>query len=48
VYLDPGGVMYVVQILIAGVLAALFWFKNVRDKIVNIFRRSGKKKEDHE
>ncbi|HVM89819.1 MAG TPA: hypothetical protein VMT76_16655 [Puia sp.] len=43
-YIDPGSGSYLVQMIIAGVLAGLFYFKNLWLKIKSFF--SGKKKEN--
>ncbi len=43
-YIDPGSGSYLVQMIIAGVLAALFYFKNLWFKIKSFFTK--KKKDD--
>jgi hypothetical protein len=45
-YLDPGGLSYFIQFLIAGVLAAFFWFKNLRDMITRFFTKTKKDEMD--
>jgi hypothetical protein len=44
-YIDPGSGSYLVQMIIAGVLAGLFYFKNLWWKIKSFFRKN--KKEDN-
>jgi hypothetical protein len=43
-YIDPGSGSYLVQMIIAGILAGLFYFKNLWRKIRSFFTR-GKKDE---
>ena len=43
-YIDPGSGSYLIQAIIAGVLGALFYFKNLWFRIRSFFGRS--KKED--
>jgi N-ATPase, AtpR subunit len=43
-YIDPGSGSYLVQMIIAGVLAGLFYFKNLWWKVKSFFTKS--KKED--
>jgi hypothetical protein len=43
-YIDPGSGSYLVQMIIAGVLGALFYFKTLWWKIKSFFTRG--KKED--
>jgi hypothetical protein len=45
-YIDPGSGSYLVQMIIAGVLASLFFFKNIWRKIKAFF--TGNKKEDED
>lgn len=44
IYIDPGSGSYLVQMIIAGVLASLFYFKNLWRKIKSFFTKN--KKED--
>ena len=44
IYVDPGSGSYLVQIIIAGVLGALFYFKNIWWKIKAFFSKPGKEK----
>jgi hypothetical protein len=41
-YIDPGSGSYLVQMIIAGVLAGLFYFKNLWWKIKAFFTKSKK------
>ncbi|MBS1600358.1 MAG: hypothetical protein JST75_19170 [Bacteroidetes bacterium] len=41
-YIDPGSGSYLVQMIIAGVLAGLFYFKNAWLKIKSFFSRNKK------
>jgi TRAP-type uncharacterized transport system fused permease subunit len=41
-YIDPGSGSYLVQVIIAGVLGALFYFKGLWFKIKGVFRRNKK------
>jgi len=41
-YIDPGSGSYLVQMIIAGVLAAVFYFKNFWLKIKSFFTRNKK------
>jgi len=41
-YIDPGSGSYLVQMIIAGVLAALFYFKNMWLRIKSFFSKSKK------
>ncbi|MBS1948695.1 MAG: hypothetical protein JST47_13105 [Bacteroidetes bacterium] len=43
-YIDPGSGSYLVQMIIAGVLAGLFYFKNLWLKVKSFFTK-GKKDE---
>lgn len=43
-YIDPGSGSYLVQMIIAGILGALFYFKNMWRKIRSFFT----KKEDED
>jgi len=43
-YIDPGSGSYLVQVIIAGVLAVIFYFKNGWLKLRSFFSRN--KKED--
>jgi len=43
-YIDPGSGSYLVQVIIAGALAVLFYFKNIWWKIKSFF--TGVKKKD--
>jgi hypothetical protein len=44
IYIDPGSGSYLVQMIIAGVLAGLFYFKSLWWKIKSFFTKN--KKED--
>jgi hypothetical protein len=46
-YIDPGSGSYLVQMIIAGVLAGLFYFKNLWWKMKSFFTR-GKKENESE
>lgn len=37
-YLDPGTGSLIIQLVIAGVTAAFFFLKNVREKVFNFFK----------
>jgi hypothetical protein len=39
-YIDPGSGSYLIQLIIAGVLGALFYFKTIWWKIKSFFTRS--------
>lgn len=41
-YIDPGSGSYLVQMIIAGVLAGLFYFKNIWIKIKGFFTKNKK------
>ena len=41
-YIDPGSGSYLVQMIIAGVLAGLFYFKNLWWKVKGFFTKSKK------
>ncbi len=41
-YIDPGSGSYLVQMIIAGVLAGLFYFKNLWFKIKSFFSKPKK------
>jgi hypothetical protein len=41
-YIDPGSGSYLVQMIIAGVLAGLFYFKNLWWKVKSFFTKSKK------
>lgn len=41
-YIDPGSGSYLVQVIIAAVLGALFYFKNLWFRIKSFFARSKK------
>jgi hypothetical protein len=41
-YIDPGSGSYLVQVIIAGILGALFYFKGLWFKFKGIFRRNKK------
>jgi hypothetical protein len=43
-YIDPGSGSYLVQVIIAGILGALFYFKNIWRRFRSFFTR-GKKEE---
>lgn len=42
IYVDPGSGSYLVQMIIAGVLGALFYIKHIWWRIKAFFTRSGK------
>ena len=42
-YLDPGSGSYLIQVIIAAILGALFYFKNIWWKLRAFFFRSKKK-----
>jgi hypothetical protein len=42
-YIDPGSGSYLVQMIIAGVLGALFYFKSLWFKFKGLFNRSSNK-----
>jgi hypothetical protein len=39
-YIDPGSGSYLVQMIIAGILGALFYFKNMWRKIKSFFSKT--------
>jgi hypothetical protein len=41
-YIDPGSGSYLVQMIIAGILAGIFYFKGLWWKIKNFFSRNKK------
>jgi len=41
-YIDPGSGSYLVQMIIAGILAGLFYFKNMWAKIKTFFTKNKK------
>ena len=43
-YIDPGSGSYLVQVIIAAVLGALFYFKNLWFRIKSFFARSKKER----
>jgi|WetSurMetagenome_2_1015567.scaffolds.fasta_scaffold07133_2 hypothetical protein len=45
-YLDPGTGSLIIQLLIAGVTAVLFFFRNVREKIFGFIKNLRKKNEN--
>jgi len=51
-YIDPGSGSYLIQAIIAGILGALFYFKNIWFRIRSFFGKGGKKdigkKDEHE
>jgi len=47
-YQDPGALSYLIQLLIAGFLATVFWCKWVRQKIIQFFRRKKNQPPDDE
>jgi hypothetical protein len=47
-YQDPGALSYLIQLLIAGLLATVFWCKQVRQKIMQFFRRNRDQAPDDE
>jgi hypothetical protein len=42
-YIDPGSGSYLVQVIIAGVLGALFYFKGLWFKFKELFKGSGRR-----
>jgi hypothetical protein len=42
-YIDPGSGSYLVQAIIAGILGAFFYFKNLWAGIISFFTRNRKK-----
>lgn len=38
-YIDPGTGMILIQLIVAGVTSVLVFFKNIREKIKNLFKR---------
>ena len=42
-YLDPGTGSMIIQLVIAGVTAVFFFFKSVRQKVVDLFKTIRKK-----
>lgn len=38
-YLNPGGLGYVIQLLIAAFLVGLVWFKSIRRRIMRFFNK---------
>ena len=42
IYIDPGSGSYLVQMLIAGVLAGVFYFKNMWLRVKSFFSKSKK------
>ena len=45
-YIDPSSGSYLVQMIIAGILGSLFFFKNLWVKIKSFFIRKNKTEED--
>ena len=45
-YIDPGGGSYLVQVIIAGILAIVFYFKNAWIKIKSLITKNRKDKTD--
>lgn len=46
-YIDPGSGSYLVQVIVAGALGVVFFFRNIKTYIRSIFTRSSKKKNDN-
>jgi hypothetical protein len=44
-YIDPGSGSYLVQVIVAAVLGALFYFKNLWHRIRSFFSKDKKKPE---
>jgi hypothetical protein len=42
-YIDPGSGSYLVQVIVAGALGIVFFFKNLKTYIKTLFSRSSKK-----
>ena len=38
-YIDPGTGMIIIQLVVAGFASLLVFFKNVREKIKNLFKK---------
>lgn len=38
-YIDPGTGMILIQLIVAGVASVLVFFKNIKEKIKNLFKR---------
>jgi hypothetical protein len=47
-YIDPGSGSYLVQVIIAGVLAVVFYFKNGWLKLKSFFTRNKKNDQSNE
>jgi len=47
-YIDPGSGSYLVQMIVAGILGFLFFFKNIWYSIRAFFTRKPKKKEEQD
>jgi len=46
-YIDPGSGSYLVQVIVAGALGVVFFFRNIKTYIKSIFTRSHKKSDDN-
>jgi hypothetical protein len=46
-YVDPGSGSYLVQMIIAAVLGAIFYFKNIWWKIKSFFTKNKKQEASH-
>ncbi|MCC7400414.1 MAG: hypothetical protein IT214_02920 [Chitinophagaceae bacterium] len=46
-YIDPGSGSYLVQVIVAGVLGIIFFFKNIWTWIKSVFSRSPKNPNDN-
>lgn len=46
-YIDPGSGSYLIQMIIAGILGALFYFKTIWWKIKSFFTRNKPKDSDN-
>ena len=45
-YLDPGSGSFILQILLASLLASLFFFKSFWKKVLSFFRKSSSKNQE--
>lgn len=47
IYIDPGSGSYLVQVIIAGILGIIFFFKNIWAWVKSVFTRSSKDQNDN-
>ena len=47
-YVDPGSGSYILQILIAGIISVIIFFRNIKLYVKTFFYRLFKKKADHD